>query len=177
MPLGFPIQQSEQTLTAARPSRFLTVFPFDYPKAQLQDLQSGYILFKEQKNAITLSGNGQTKKRIFLVLKINDDAGQNQDNSYAYTKSNYKYPHKAFVLPGYDVFEVSVAGGEGAAHLHDTVGLGEGALVQFVHSLVKFVKALSHLHIGIGSGAKLMVDINKGIGLFGGFIRDFFDSI
>jgi len=63
MPLGFPIQQSEQTLTAARPSRFLTVFPFDYPKAQLQDLRSGYILFKEQKNAITLSGNGQTKKK------------------------------------------------------------------------------------------------------------------
>jgi len=65
MPLGFPIQQSEQTLTAARPSRNLTVFPFDYPKAQLQDLQSGYILFKEQKNAITLSGNGQTKIIIF----------------------------------------------------------------------------------------------------------------
>ena len=64
MPLGFPIHQSEQTLTAARPSRILTVFPFDYPKAQLlQDLQSGYILFKEQKNATTLSGNGQTKKK------------------------------------------------------------------------------------------------------------------
>ena len=63
MPLGFPIQQSEQTLTAARPSLILTVFPFDYPKAQLQNLQSGYILFKEQKNAITLFGNGQTKKR------------------------------------------------------------------------------------------------------------------
>jgi len=61
MPLGFPIHQSEQTLTAARPSRILTVFPFDYPKAQLQDLQSGYILVKEQKNAITLPGNGQTK--------------------------------------------------------------------------------------------------------------------
>jgi len=65
MPLGFPIQQSEQTLTAARPSRILTVFPFDYPKAQLQDLRSDYILFKEQKNAIKLSGNGQTKKIIF----------------------------------------------------------------------------------------------------------------
>jgi len=62
MPLGFPIHQSEQTLTAARPSRILTVFPFDYPKAQLRDLQSDYILFKEQKNAITLPGNGQTKK-------------------------------------------------------------------------------------------------------------------
>jgi len=70
MPLGFPIQQSEQTLTAARPSRFLTVFPFDYPKAQLQDLRSGYILFKEQKNAITLSGNGQTKKKKNLTPAI-----------------------------------------------------------------------------------------------------------
>ena len=68
MPLGFPIQQSEQTLTAARPSRNLTVFPFDYPKAQLQDLQSGYILFKEQRNAITLSGNGQTKNKIFSFV-------------------------------------------------------------------------------------------------------------
>jgi hypothetical protein len=37
------------------------VFPFDYPKVKLQDLQSGYILVKEQKNAITLPGNGQTK--------------------------------------------------------------------------------------------------------------------
>jgi len=61
MPLGFPIHQSEQTLTAARPSRILTVFPFDYPKTQLQDLQSGYFLFKEQKNIIKLSGRGQTK--------------------------------------------------------------------------------------------------------------------
>jgi len=38
------------------------VFPFDYPKVKLQDLQSGYILVKEQKNTITLPGNGQTKK-------------------------------------------------------------------------------------------------------------------
>jgi len=65
MPLGFPIHQSEQVLTAARPSRILTVFPFDYPKAQLQDLQSGYFLFKEQKNIIALSGRGQVKKRFF----------------------------------------------------------------------------------------------------------------
>jgi hypothetical protein len=42
--------------TAARPSRILTVFPFDYPKAQLQDLLSGYIIFKERKNAITPLG-------------------------------------------------------------------------------------------------------------------------
>jgi len=41
------------------------VFPFDYPKVKLQDLQSGYILFKEQKNAIKLSGNGQTKNKNF----------------------------------------------------------------------------------------------------------------
>jgi hypothetical protein len=34
MPLGFPIQKSEQTLTAARPPRILTAFPFDYPEAQ-----------------------------------------------------------------------------------------------------------------------------------------------
>jgi len=61
MPLGFPIQQSEQTLTAARPSRNLTVFPFDYPKAKLQDLQPDYILVKEQKNVNKLPGNGQTK--------------------------------------------------------------------------------------------------------------------
>jgi hypothetical protein len=33
MPLGFPIQQSERTLTAARPPRTLTAFPFDYPEA------------------------------------------------------------------------------------------------------------------------------------------------
>jgi len=59
--LGFPIHQSEQTLTAARPPRILTVFPFDYPKANLQDLQSGYILVKEQKNVIKLAGNGQIK--------------------------------------------------------------------------------------------------------------------
>jgi len=37
------------------------VFPFDYPKANLQDLQSGYILVKEQKNVIKLAGNGQIK--------------------------------------------------------------------------------------------------------------------
>jgi hypothetical protein len=48
MSLGFPTRLSEQTRTAARPSRILTVFPFDYPEAWLQDLQSGYIVFKEQ---------------------------------------------------------------------------------------------------------------------------------
>ena len=41
-------QISKQTLTAARPSRTLTGFPFDYPEARLRDLQSGYLLFKEQ---------------------------------------------------------------------------------------------------------------------------------
>jgi len=45
------------------------VFPFDYPKVKLQDLQSGYILVKEQKNAITLPGNGQTKIKISWNLK------------------------------------------------------------------------------------------------------------
>jgi hypothetical protein len=34
MSLGFPIWQSEQALTAARPPRTLTAFPFDYPEAQ-----------------------------------------------------------------------------------------------------------------------------------------------
>jgi hypothetical protein len=48
---------------------FLTVFPFDYPKVKLQDLQSGYILVKEQKNAIKLPGNGQTKIKISRNLK------------------------------------------------------------------------------------------------------------
>jgi hypothetical protein len=69
LPRGFPTHQSEQTRTAARPSRILTVFPFDYPKVKLQDLQSGYILFKEQKNAIKLPGNGQTKIKIYWNLK------------------------------------------------------------------------------------------------------------
>jgi len=69
LPRGFPIHQSEQTLTAARPSRILTEFPFDYPKVKLQDLQSGYILVKERKNAITLPGNGQTKIKISRNLK------------------------------------------------------------------------------------------------------------
>lgn len=69
MPRGFPIHQSEQTLTAARPPRILTVFPFDYPKVKLQDLQSGYILVKEQKNTIKLPGNGQTKIKISWNLK------------------------------------------------------------------------------------------------------------
>jgi len=36
MPLGYPTnyayESSEQTLTAARPSRILTAFPFDYPE-------------------------------------------------------------------------------------------------------------------------------------------------
>jgi len=42
---------SEQTRTAARPSRLLTAFPFGYPKAWLWDLHSGYFLFKEQQFA------------------------------------------------------------------------------------------------------------------------------
>jgi len=33
MPLGFPITLSEQTHTAARPSRLWTAFPFIHPKA------------------------------------------------------------------------------------------------------------------------------------------------
>jgi hypothetical protein len=69
MPLGFPIQQSEQALTAARPSRILTVFPFDYPKARLRDLQSGSSLIKEQKNAIKLSGNGKAKIKFFQYFR------------------------------------------------------------------------------------------------------------
>jgi len=36
MPLGFPIRRSEQALTAARPSRILTAFPFDYPKPHVR---------------------------------------------------------------------------------------------------------------------------------------------
>jgi len=36
MPLGFPIRLSEQALTAARPSRILTAFPFDYPKLHVR---------------------------------------------------------------------------------------------------------------------------------------------
>jgi hypothetical protein len=57
MPLGFPISIGTDTIQRRVPSRILTVFPFDYPKAQLQDLQSGYIIFKERKDAIRLSGN------------------------------------------------------------------------------------------------------------------------
>jgi hypothetical protein len=52
-------KESEQRLTAARPSRILTAFPFDYPenpkqhiwrpqKQKLRGLQPSYFLFKEQ---------------------------------------------------------------------------------------------------------------------------------
>jgi hypothetical protein len=39
---------SEQTRTAARPSRILTAFPFDYPKAKKmpQDLRPDYYIFQ-----------------------------------------------------------------------------------------------------------------------------------
>jgi hypothetical protein len=43
----FRPSQSEQALTAARPYRLLTGFPFDYPKEKLRDLKLGYIFFKE----------------------------------------------------------------------------------------------------------------------------------
>jgi hypothetical protein len=59
MSFGFPTKESEQRLTAARPSRILTAFPFDYPQEakhyirhpknkKLRGLQPGYSLFKEQ---------------------------------------------------------------------------------------------------------------------------------
>jgi hypothetical protein len=35
----------ERTPTAARPSRLLTAFPFNYPKAKLSDLQPDYNFF------------------------------------------------------------------------------------------------------------------------------------
>jgi hypothetical protein len=38
---------AEQALTAARPFRLLTGFPFDYPKEKLWNLKLGYIFFKE----------------------------------------------------------------------------------------------------------------------------------
>ncbi len=69
MPLGFPIQQSERALTAARPSRTLTAFPFSYPEAiRLQDLQLGYDFFKEQsfKTFIRLSFTIQEKMKKII---------------------------------------------------------------------------------------------------------------
>jgi hypothetical protein len=89
MPLGFPIQQSEQTLTAARPSRTLTAFPFDYPKPNVRVpakrgpkreakyLARGFTTgslgptvglstFQRTKHfTIRLSGKSQTKKEVF----------------------------------------------------------------------------------------------------------------
>jgi hypothetical protein len=78
MPLGFPIQQSEQALTAARPPRTLTAFPFDYPKSHVKRgakyLARGFTTgslgpavglstFQRTKHlAIRLPGKSQAKK-------------------------------------------------------------------------------------------------------------------
>jgi len=49
--LGFPTSRPEQTLTAARPSRTWTEFPFDYPEAKTpRDPQLDYFLFKEHSS-------------------------------------------------------------------------------------------------------------------------------
>jgi hypothetical protein len=54
--------QSNQTLTAAGPSRFLTVFPFSYPGLFGQDLQSVYSIFKEHHSFYHRLSNPATKK-------------------------------------------------------------------------------------------------------------------
>ncbi|KPL20345.1 MAG: hypothetical protein AMJ75_11895 [Phycisphaerae bacterium SM1_79] len=67
MPLGFPIIESEQALTAARPPRILTAFPFEYPRAKAPGPVIGLSIFQraffrqdKRDNPVILSDNYQT---------------------------------------------------------------------------------------------------------------------
>lgn len=67
MPLGFPISISEQAHTAARPSRFWTAFPFDYPKTYS---------FRTCSQFISLSKNTLLKSlsnRLYLFKQKNEN--------------------------------------------------------------------------------------------------------
>ena len=80
-------------------------------------------------------------------------------------------------MSGHEVFEVSVTCCEGAAHLEDTIGLADGALVKIRKRFIEFIKILGHLNIDIGRCGELMVNVGKGVGLLGGFGWDLFDDV
>lgn len=69
MSLGLPIQQSEQALTAARPSRILTAFPFDYPEAIASGPAVKMYFLKEQfpKIIIRLAYILQAENKKILI--------------------------------------------------------------------------------------------------------------
>jgi hypothetical protein len=61
--------------------------------------------------------------------QVNNDADEYQNHEYTHGYRSCEYPHKAFILPGDNVFEIPVARGESLVHLDDAVGLFCVALV------------------------------------------------
>jgi len=64
-----------------------------------------------------------------LLPQMNNDARQYQNDNQTHRNRNQKHPHKSPVLPGDDILQIPVTRGKGAAHLHDTIRLADGALV------------------------------------------------
>ena len=62
------MQTSEQTHTAARPSRILTAFPFDYPEAyDFGTCKLDYYVAKEQPLLTKDAFGSQEKKMLHLI--------------------------------------------------------------------------------------------------------------
>jgi hypothetical protein len=93
---------SEQTLTAARPSRHLTEFPFWLSQSKkLWDLRSGYLLSKERTANLSqqpTAFNRKKKKILLMAYYVDNDAYQDQDRRQAHADCRHENPRKAPIL-------------------------------------------------------------------------------